>query len=407
MSLLAATIRLAFDSNGCTSVDGDGVRYRLRVNNVSSAARASYWDPATGGNGHWYAVIESDQILHWDHALQEAELLGDHLATLTSPEENQFILPFVPSVVTNPGPGYWIGGRDFGSGWEWITVNHSYASGVVDRQLYSAAVERCRTYLFCECDELLLVGTDFIDWQNSVGYVVEWSNTDCNNNGAIDSCDIADGTSQDVNQDGIPDECVPIDCNQNGVDDQVDIDSGASPDCDLNGVPDECELEGSDCDSDDLLDICEEDCNEDSIPDDCQDLADCNVDGTPDVCESFTDCDANGVPDECDPDFDGDGIPDACDADIDGDGVPNECDVDFAVEQPYPNAVYWDPEDGGNGHWYLFISEEWSWVDANNFAESAGGHLAATTESTFEDDLLHHSFQMKAALSLSIDWWIS
>ncbi len=31
--------------------------------------------------------------------------------------------------------------------------------------------------------------------------------TDCNNNGIDDSIDIADGTSQDVNNDGIPDEC--------------------------------------------------------------------------------------------------------------------------------------------------------------------------------------------------------
>jgi len=40
--------------------------------------------------------------------------------------------------------------------------------------------------------------------------------TDCNQNGVLDSCDIADGTSQDLDQDGVPDECrldiqVPLD----------------------------------------------------------------------------------------------------------------------------------------------------------------------------------------------------
>jgi hypothetical protein len=32
---------------------------------------------------------------------------------------------------------------------------------------------------------------------------------DCNNNTVADACDIARGVSQDVNQDGIPDECQP------------------------------------------------------------------------------------------------------------------------------------------------------------------------------------------------------
>jgi hypothetical protein len=31
--------------------------------------------------------------------------------------------------------------------------------------------------------------------------------SDCNENGALDICDIADGTSQDENANGIPDEC--------------------------------------------------------------------------------------------------------------------------------------------------------------------------------------------------------
>ena len=45
-----------------------------------------------------------------------------------------------------------------------------------------------------------------------------------------DECDIADGTSQDCNGNGIPDEC--------------DIASGFSFDCNLDGVPDECPLPG-------------------------------------------------------------------------------------------------------------------------------------------------------------------
>ncbi|MFQ5495182.1 MAG: FG-GAP repeat protein [Phycisphaerae bacterium] len=50
---------------------------------------------------------------------------------------------------------------------------------------------------------------------------------DCNSNGALDSCDIADGTSTDCNGNGVPDEC--------------DIADGSSADCNANGIPDECE----------------------------------------------------------------------------------------------------------------------------------------------------------------------
>ena len=59
----------------------------------------------------------------------------------------------------------------------------------------------------------------------------EWlvQGPDCNNNGVLDSCDIADGASQDVNQDGIPDECVLNDCNANGIEDESDIESEPHP----------------------------------------------------------------------------------------------------------------------------------------------------------------------------------
>ena len=58
--------------------------------------------------------------------------------------------------------------------------------------------------------------------------------------------DIASGSSQDCDQNGIPDECDwwchTCDCNDNGMKDESDISSGASQDCNSNGVPDECEF---------------------------------------------------------------------------------------------------------------------------------------------------------------------
>ena len=51
---------------------------------------------------------------------------------------------------------------------------------------------------------------------------------DCNNNGIADECDIAEGTSQDIDENGIPDECQ--DCNNNGIADYLDIQNGTSYD---------------------------------------------------------------------------------------------------------------------------------------------------------------------------------
>lgn len=85
------------------------------------------------------------------------------------------------------------------------------------------------------------------------------------------------------------------DCQPNGIGDDEDIADGTSNDCDLNGVPDECQL---DCNSDGVPDVCETDCNLNGIPDECEALDDCDKDGVPDICEP--DCDHDGIPDECD-----------------------------------------------------------------------------------------------------------
>jgi hypothetical protein len=84
---------------------------------------------------------------------------------------------------------------------------------------------------------------------------------DCNTNGAHDSTDVSGGSSDDVNANGIPDECEP-DCNGNGVPDEIDLSSGTSDDCNGNQVPDECDVvngTSNDCDGNTLLDECEVD----------------------------------------------------------------------------------------------------------------------------------------------------
>ena len=98
---------------------------------------------------------------------------------------------------------------------------------------------------------------------------------DCNLNGAPDGDDVANGTSEDCDQDGVPDEC--------GY-------SPGQPDCNQDGIPDICEL---DCDLDGVLDGCAIAANQ---------VPDCNLNGIPDSCDFAAggDQDGNGVLDACD-----------------------------------------------------------------------------------------------------------
>ena len=164
-------------------------------------------------------------------------------------------------------------------------------------------------------------------------------------NGYADS---TDGNWSGVVSFSLCDDCLENDCNQNGVDDAEDISDGTSEDCDANGQPDECQ---ADCNDDGVIDACDagEDCNGNGVPDECD--PDCNNDGIPDGCvaEGVEDCDANGIPDECDPDCNGNGIPDGCDLegqDCDGNGVPDSCQPDCDFDG-VPDACEADSDNNG------------------------------------------------------------
>jgi hypothetical protein len=139
--------------------------------------------------------------------------------------------------------------------------------------------------------------------------------SDCNGNDIPDSVDIATGNSDDLNGDGIPDECQ--DCNGNGVFDAIDIQNGA-PDVNGNGVPDACET----------------DCNANLIPDAWEisqgTVPDVNGNDKPDGCDA--DCDKNGIPDFAEiasgakEDYDRNNVPDIC-QDCNGNGISDWKDM--------------------------------------------------------------------------------
>jgi hypothetical protein len=103
------------------------------------------------------------------------------------------------------------------------------------------------------------------------GTIIEF---DCNNNGVLDSIDISNGTSDDCDLNGIPDECEP-DCNMNGTTDACDIIEGTSQDCNENEVPDTC----------DINDGTSQDADQNSVPDECEAQVQetCDVDANGDI----------------------------------------------------------------------------------------------------------------------------
>jgi len=184
---------------------------------------------------------------------------------------------------------------------------------------------------------------------------------DCNFNYVPDACDIAEGTSQDINDNDIPDECEG-DCNDNGLLDQFEvIPFGWSLDCNGNNRPDEC----------DLSDETSLDCNGNEIPDECELItSDCNDNGVPDDCDldggGSQDCDGSGVPDECEEDCNGNGLHDDCDIadgtspDCNGNLVPDECDIEDETssdcnDNTIPDECDVDPTDPDGDGW---ISED-------------------------------------------------
>ena len=80
------------------------------------------WDVASGGNGHYYEFVGSPGIT-WESAKLGAESrtfqgIQGHLATITSNDENNFILNFTPGYNSNHYA--WLGGIYNGE-WSWIT----------------------------------------------------------------------------------------------------------------------------------------------------------------------------------------------------------------------------------------------------------------------------------------------
>ena len=105
-------------------------------------------------------------------------------------------------------------------------------------------------------------------------------------------------------------ECVSDDCNNNGQPDLFEIENGSVTDCNFNGEPDVCDVNPADPDGNGLV---SPDCDGNGWPDECQIRFDAQVD-----CTVIDPCYGGpffcyGLFFPCDQDLNENGIPDACD----------------------------------------------------------------------------------------------
>ncbi|RQV94632.1 hypothetical protein EH220_07100, partial [bacterium] len=95
---------------------------------------AVQWSKSKGGNGHWYVVLVEPRGILLDRANHIAQKIGGHLVTITSPEEDDFVIRLLndaqywsSSPDTGLMVGPWIGAlqlddsREPDGGWRWIT----------------------------------------------------------------------------------------------------------------------------------------------------------------------------------------------------------------------------------------------------------------------------------------------
>lgn len=117
------------------------------------------WRVADGGNGHFYEAIAVPTGITWTDANEAAKSAGGYLATITSPEENNFVFSLIDNDIywfhvppsSNIGP--WIGGyQPEGSsepdgGWQWVTGDEEFNytnwdEGVPDNQQRGDCIEQ-------------------------------------------------------------------------------------------------------------------------------------------------------------------------------------------------------------------------------------------------------------------------
>ena len=180
------------------------------------AEDAVQWTEAEGGNGHWYQVVAISEVT-WDQADAAARTAGGELVSIQSSGENNFVFvncasydpAWLDGVQTSFGP--WIGGIEIDGEWTWTDGSEWKYDNWADFQPSGTPAGTGRVHfhnMWTESPTSTWNDTGLGTELN--GYVAEWS-ADCDGDGVVDYGQILDGTYQDLNGNGVPDDCETTD----------------------------------------------------------------------------------------------------------------------------------------------------------------------------------------------------
>ena len=176
---------------------------------------AVQWRVEDGGNGHWYAhdLVEypaGTALCGIDWLVDYAAGFGSHPVTITSAEEESFVLevmPYFNGVYSTANIG--CRRESASSPWYWVTGEpfeySNFIGGVSDGQVVHLYDEQSifgpgwRRGAECFVAEDVTIG-------EGISTILEWS-ADCNGDGIVDYGQILDGTFADLNSNGVPDQC--------------------------------------------------------------------------------------------------------------------------------------------------------------------------------------------------------
>ena len=187
----------------------------LAIAAVSHAGTtAVQWTEADGGNGHWYRhdfvpFPVGTEICSLDYAIEYGSSIGGHPVSITSEEENEFVLdvlPYFNGLYSTARIGCFRSSES--AEWEWVTGEpFTYSNFISDSEK--------RTVDLYDEESSFGPGWRGSAWcftvveNNGVGstsLMVEWSD-DCNGDGIVDYGQILDGSLADVDGNGVPDIC--------------------------------------------------------------------------------------------------------------------------------------------------------------------------------------------------------
>jgi len=186
----------------------------ITSSSVLAQSTAVQWTTASGGNGHWYQCLRTTGFGEvWNVSQAAANVLGGHLATLTSQQENSWAYEL--SVAQNAwsgrvGPllgGYKLPNNSF----RWVTDEPWAYTSWLSGEPSSGLWEPYLSFLGPQDTSSSGATWNDTDAINHSGdptytYIVEWS-ADCNSDGIVDYGQILSGELIDANSNGIPDCC--------------------------------------------------------------------------------------------------------------------------------------------------------------------------------------------------------